>query len=546
MKDKDKTKEQLISELAEMRQRITELQALETQHKQAEEQLRDSERHYRLLADNTNDIIWTMDKNLQLTYISPSIERHSGYTIEEMMEMTLEQTYTPASVEAIMKAYEEEVSLGKTGVKGTPTSRVLELEGYKKDGSTEWIETHMTILRDQDGNITGIVGVTRKITERKKAEEKLRIRDKAIESSINAVAMANLEGNLTYLNPSFLKLWGYDNEEEILGRPTVEFWQAEEEAAMVMRAVLEKGGWQGELVARRKDGLVFNVELSASLVRDEYGKPICMMSCFIDITERKRAEAELQHHYEQEKVLRQNLEKEVKKRVEFTRALVHELKTPVTPILASSDLLVEQLQEGPSLSLAKNIKESASTMNRRIDTLLDLARGELGMLQLNRKQVDPLQLLQKVASEMSPVASSHELSLVLDVPRSLPSIWVDGSRLQQVIINLLTNAFKWSPQGGKVTLRAKQKNDALIVEVQDMGPGIAKENQQKIFDAYYRVESDRQRLDGLGLGLALCKTIVESHGGKIWVESKKGKGSSFGFSVPLHVKHQKILDAVFL
>lgn len=535
MKDKDKTKEQLISELAEMRQRITELQALETQHKQAEEQLRDSERHYRLLADNTNDIIWTMDKNLQLTYISPSIERHSGYTVEEMMEMTLEQTYTPASVEAMMKAYEEEVSLGKTGVKGQPTSRVLELEGYKKDGSTEWIEIHTTVLRDQDGNVTGIVGVTRKITERKKAEEKLRIRDKAIESSINAVAMANLEGNLTYLNPSFLKLWGYDNEEEILGRPTVEFWQAEEEAAMVMRAVLEKGGWQGELVAKRKDGLVFNVELSASLVRDEYGKPVCMMGCFIDLTERKRAEAELQHHYEQERELRQNLEEEVKRRVEFTRALVHELKTPVTPILASSDLLVEQLQEGPSLSLAKNIKEGASTMNRRIDTLLDLARGELGMLQLNRKQVDPLQLLQKVASEMSPAASSRELSLVLDVPRSLPSVWVDGSRLQQVIVNLLTNAFKWSPQGGKVTLRAKQKNDALIVEVQDMGPGIAKENQQKIFDAYYRVESDGQRLDGLGLGLALCKTIVESHGGKIWVESEKGKGSTFGFSVPLHV-----------
>jgi len=535
MKDKDKTKEQLISELAEMRQRITELQALETQHKQAEEQLRDSERRYRLLADNTNDIIWTTDKNLQLTYISPSIERHSGYTVEEIMGMTLEQTYTPASVEAMMKAYEEEMSLEKTRLKGQPTSRMLELETYHKDGSTEWIEAHVTVLRDQDGNITGIVGVTRKITERKKAEEKLRIRDKAIESSINAVAMANLEGNLTYLNPSFLKLWGYDNEEEILGRPAVEFWQAEEEAAMVMRAVLEKGGWQGELVAKRKDGLVFNVELSASLVRDEYGKPICMMCCFIDITERKRAEAELQHHYEQERELRQNLEKEFKRRVEFTKALVHELKTPVTPILASSDLLVEQLQEGPSLSLAKNIKEGASAMNRRIDTLLDLARGELGMLQPNRKQVDPLQLLQKVASEMSPVASSRELSLVLDVPRSLPSVWVDGSRLQQVIVNLLTNAFKWSPQGGKVTLRAKQKNDALIVEVQDMGPGIAKENQQKIFDAYYRVESDRQRLDGLGLGLALCKTIVESHGGKIWVESEKGKGSTFGFSVPLHV-----------
>ena len=95
------------------------------------------------------------------------------------------------------------------------------------------------------------------------------------------------------------------------------------------------------------------------------------------------------------------------------------------------------------------------------------------------------------------------------------------------------------PQGGKVTLRAKEKDATLIIEAQDTGPGIAKENQRKIFDAYYRVESDRQRLDGLGLGLALYKTIVEAHGGKIWVKSKEGRGSTFGFSLPLGAGSQK-------
>ncbi len=249
--------------------------------------------------------------------------------------------------------------------------------------------------------------------------------------------------------------------------------------------------------------------------------------------ERKEAERKLQEAYEKETRLRHDLETEMKRRVEFTRALVHELKTPLTPVLASSDLLVAELHEEPLLSLAKNINRGACALNERIDELFDLARSELGMLQLKLLPLDPLPLLQTIADDVTSLASSQEQTLFSDLPASLPPIQADEERLRQIVLNLLNNACKFTPRAGKVTLRARQKAACLVIEVEDTGPGIAEEEQQRLFQPYSRLESDRERLSGLGLGLALCKTLVELHGGQIWVESQKGKGSIFSFSVPL-------------
>jgi len=249
--------------------------------------------------------------------------------------------------------------------------------------------------------------------------------------------------------------------------------------------------------------------------------------------ERKGAEERLQELYEQEKRLRQEREAEINKRVEYTRALVHELKTPLTSVMASSELLVSELPEGTLLRLARNLHRSACNLSKRIDELLDLARGELGMIHLNRKPMDILQLLSGVADDMTLAASSHHQSLILDTPSSLPEVWADEERLQQVVLNLLTNAFKFTPEGGKITLRAAQHDKDLLVQVQDNGRGIDEAEQKRLFDPYHRLESDRERLSGLGLGLSLCKILVELHGGEIWIASQKGEGSTFSFSIPL-------------
>jgi PAS domain S-box-containing protein len=253
----------------------------------------------------------------------------------------------------------------------------------------------------------------------------------------------------------------------------------------------------------------------------------------MDITERELAQEKLEEAYEKERKTRQELETEVQRRVEFTRALVHELKTPLTPIMSSSELLVSGLKEEPWLSVARNILRGAGNLNRRIDELLDLARGEIGMLRLRPVSVDILRLLYNVSDEMSVVASSNGQILKAELPEVLPNIWGDEDRLRQVVLNLLINATKFTPEGGTITLRARQMNGSIIVEVQDTGRGIPEEEQSRLFVAYHRQLSDLEHLSGLGLGLALSKNLVELHGGKIWVQSHEGKGSTFFFSVPI-------------
>jgi len=171
-------------------------------------------------------------------------------------------------------------------------------------------------MKDEDKTkeqlINEQVELRRRITElealeikRKRAEEELKIKDSAIASSINAIAIANLEGNLTYVNSSFLKMWGYDDENEVFGEPlfallvltkAVQFWQIEKKVKEVVEALRDRGGWIGEMLAKRKDGSVFDILISASTVTDEIGKPICTIASFVDITERKQLEQELKEN----------------------------------------------------------------------------------------------------------------------------------------------------------------------------------------------------------------------------------------------------------
>ena len=286
-----------------------------------------------------------------------------------------------------------------------------------------------------------------------------------------------------------------------------------------------------------KDGQIrWLLESVASI---QYQGKRAVLGHAMDITESELAQAKLEESYEKERRLRQELELEVQRRVEFTRALVHELKTPLTPIMSSSDLLVSGLKEEPWLSVAQNIQRGAINLNKRIGELLDLARGEIGMLRLNPKRVDVLKLLQLTGSEMSVVASSNGQILKVELPPSLPMPWADEDRLRQIIQNLLVNATKFTPEGGTITLRAREQNGSLIVEVQDTGYGIPEEEQRRLFRPYHRQIGDREHLSGLGLGLALCKNLVQLHGGRIWVQSQEGKGALFSFSIPINSKAEQ-------
>lgn len=252
-----------------------------------------------------------------------------------------------------------------------------------------------------------------------------------------------------------------------------------------------------------------------------------------EIRTREQAQIELQDLYCREEQLRKDLEQQIQQRIDFTRVLVHELKTPLTPVLGASEMLTRVLDEGTALELARNICNGARNMKSRIDELLDLARGELGVLRLKCEAADVSELLRDVCESVGPYAETLDQSLHSDFPDSLPTAMVDTNRLRQVVLNLLNNAMEANPNGTEVVLAAHLQDSNIVIEVRDNGRGMDQAERERLFQPYYRLEEDRDRLSGLGLGLAVAKMLVELHGGHIWLETEKGEGSTFSFSVPL-------------
>ena len=230
------------------------------------------------------------------------------------------------------------------------------------------------------------------------------------------------------------------------------------------------------------------------------------------------------------------LERQEREQLDFASVISHELKTPLTSIIAAADLLSEEIQGGATEAqrrLIQNIVHSAHSLQARLDELLDASKRGVREPRLQLKLLDIKLLFGDIKAQVSPIVKSKGQSLILDLPDSLPVVEADGERLNQVLLNLLTNASKFTPEGGRIILRANKRDANLVVEVQDNGIGIPKDKQAKLFQPYSRLESDRQRYPGQGLGLALAKQIVELHGGKIWVNSELGKGSTFAFSLPV-------------
>ena len=504
---------------------------------ESESELRDREERYRLLAENVTDVILTMDMNLKFTYISPSIKHLTGYNVEETMAQTLADVLTPASLDVAMKTFAQELAIENMEQKDLFRSWTLELELRCKDGSTLWSEVKMTFLRDPDVKPIGIQGVARDITERRRIQQQMEQAAKewrtTFDSISDLVSIIDKDFRLLRVNKAYADAVKMEPK-ELIGRNCYEVFERTKEPCLSCPhkdTIATKEPATKELF---KPSPGIYLEISTSPVFNDKGEVVASICVARDITERKRGEEKLQELYNEERELRRELEAEMNKRVEFTRALVHELKTPLTPVLASSELLLEEPEKGTLLDLAKNINEGASNLNRRIDELFDLARGEIGMLQLNPEPVDPIQLLQGIVDSMAPVALRNGQSLNLELPSSLPTVWADEDRLRQVVLNLINNALKFTPAGGKIILRARQDGaNLIIVEVQDTGRGISEEEQQRLFQPYHQLASDRARLGGLGLGLALSKRLVELHGGQMWVKSQKDKGSTFGFSVPL-------------
>ena len=283
---------------------------------------------------------------------------------------------------------------------------------------------------------------------------------------------------------------------------------------------------EGETPTLRADGSEVYLHYIISAVRKPTGRIDYFLAMFEDVTARHEAEETTMANLA-------GLERLNKLKSEFVSMVSHEFRTALVGIQGFSEIL-QSGDNSPAdvVSLATDINNDAQRLNRMIGEMLDLDRMEAGKIRLSPKPLDLNQLVVETVERAQATSDRHRL--VTDLDRALPVVTGDSDRLVQVVSNLLTNAVKYSPDGGEVLVKTRADDGQVHVSVIDHGVGIAPEFVDRLFGRYERFESNRtSKVVGTGLGLAISRQIIELHGGRIWVESKPGEGSNFQFTLPL-------------
>jgi PAS domain S-box-containing protein len=491
-----------------------------------------SDERYKIVIENSPLAIYIFqDGNLK--FFNQAFVTLSGYTREELSGLNYIELIHPDFRNTLLQQTQQALTGDATGL---PTEH--EIPVVRKNKEIRWTLIKPCVI--EHDTRPAILGFVLDVTERRLMMANLAENEAKYHSffrtSLEGVGIS--KGNqILDANAALLEIFGYDSLEEFKNIPLLD--RIAPESMEYVKEQLRNAA-EGKRVDNRfkywiirKDGEKRLLEISTCHVNP--GDEMITYSTFRDITERQKAEDQIRELYDKEKAARQELEEEAKARAMFTDILAHELRTPLTPILTSTSMLQELLkpQGGIQEKLAANILSSAETLAQRLEDLLDLARCARGTFKLRKMPADMYQFVDEVIARFQPSLSLRNQKLVFEICEGLPVTEIDPSRIEQVLINLLSNASKFSPQNSVITLKVSQKGNEVLVEVKDEGIGISNEDQETLFRPYHRVQQDRNLIPGMGLGLAVSKQIIEAHGGKIWVTSQTGCGSTFSFLLPL-------------
>jgi signal transduction histidine kinase len=300
-----------------------------------------------------------------------------------------------------------------------------------------------------------------------------------------------------------------------LGRSVDLLYADADKSAPLRSALREEGKYTGEVLNRRKDGSMFPSFLSAAVVRDGEGNIVGVMGISRDITDRKALEQQ---------------------RADFVAMLTHDIKNPLASILGYVDLLAEETAGRRTVDeedFLQRLRDNVLTINALVGNYLDLAKVEANQLVLHKTKQAIGDLLLRVVKQHGGVARRSRLALVVQIAPDVPTVMGDESALERVFTNLLRNALKFTPETGKIDIRMRRHSteNAVEVEIQDSGPGIAPEDMPLLFERYRRTAKTRHH-EGTGLGLFIVKTFVEAHGGHVEVDGNWGSGSCFRVILP--------------
>lgn len=333
----------------------------------------------------------------------------------------------------------------------------------------------------------------------------------AVEQAGDSIFITDNNGFIQYTNPAFEKLTGFSNKEAIGNTPRIVKSNKQDKSyyQKLWTTILSGEIFRATLINKKKSGELFHADHTITPIKDKNGHVTNFVGIWKDITEYKELEA---------------------RKDEFISLASHELKTPVTVIKAYADLLKKQLtknQDEKNLYLLSKISASVRDLIVLINELLDVNRIDDGKMVLNKEIIDLKDLISKIVIDFQYANDSHYIQLVGDAQVQMRC---DKERIGQVATNLITNAIKYSPKGSQIIVSVKSYKTKVEVKVQDQGIGIASSQFTKIFERFYRV--GQHHPTGFGIGLYVCADIIKRHDGEIWVESEKGKGSIFCFTLP--------------
>ena len=474
----------------------------------AETALRESQDRIVALIDSVSDIVALVDVDGTVRFMNGSLERLLGVPPGDVEGRSIFDL-VHAGDRAKMESYWTHVA------HSDGTGPTIQFRARHANGAWRILETVANNLLGHAA-VRGVVVNARDVTEREQAKAALYLRDHAIASTSEGITISDPQqpdNPLIYVNSGFERLTGYTRD-EVLGRNCRYLHGPDTDPAALATlraAIAEERHCTVELLNFRKDGTPFWNLLSITPVRNSAGNVTNFIGVQVDITKWKEVE---------------------RLKNDLVATVSHELRTPLASLRGFAELMLQRVYPpAQQREFLRIIHREAMRLGKLIDDFLDLQRMESGRETWRFEDVDLKPALDETIALLAPTTTQHTLRL--EVEERLPRVRANADRVRQALVNLIANAIKFSPAGGEVRVAARVEPDGVTLAVRDQGIGMSPEAMQDLFTKFYRVDNaETRRIGGTGLGLALVKEIATAHGGRVWVESALGAGSTFYLALP--------------
>jgi PAS domain S-box-containing protein len=494
-----------------------------TERKQALDALRESEEKFRYLFEHSSagkSITYPSGE----THVNNSFCKILGYSKEELENRRWEDITYPDDIELSQKAINPIISREQDSAR-------FEKRYVHKNGSIVWADVSTSLRRDEEGKPIYFMTTILDITEKKKKEEIIRFQSDQYTTMLNTTPdgfwIFDKNGKLLDVNNTYCLMTGYSRDELLHLRIPNDLDAIETPDITLQRiqSVITKGFCRFETKHRKKDGKLIDVEISASYWRSEEN----ILVFIRNITERKKSEADL--HKINDELIRSNKEFE-----QFAYIVSHDLQEPLRTIYTFAEFLDSDYKGKLDIKADEYIEFITSASRRMRQMINDiLALSRVGTREKGFLLIDVERIIKIVIENLRGFINQHNAIVTYDTP--MPTILADETQLIQLLQNLIDNGIKFHKKDEypKIHISFKRVYNEWIFSVKDNGIGIEEKYFKKLFVIFSRLHS-REKYPGTGIGLAMCKKIIERHGGRIWLESKVGEGSTFYFTIPIQQK----------